>query len=124
MKKAIVLILLLFVAVACTYNKLDEITPNKQNNIASCDTLSKASYSLHIQPILSKYCRACHTGSSSGGGIRLDNYEAVKNNAQSGKFLNSVAWTGSTIKMPKDGDKLSDCNIALIKNWIQNNYAQ
>jgi mono/diheme cytochrome c family protein len=127
MKKIILFSFLLITATACYYDKLEEITPNQPGtggNTTTCDTAAAVTYTAKIQPILSKYCTGCHSGTSGSGGVSLNTYETAKAVAQSGKLYGSVSWDGSASKMPKGGNKISDCDIALIKKWASNSYAQ
>ncbi len=130
MKKIILFSFLLIAVTACYYDKLEEITPNKTGtggtggNTITCDTATAVTYTAKIQPILSKYCTGCHSGTSGSGGVSLNTYETAKAVAESGKLYSSVSWDGTTSNMPKGGNKISDCDIALIKKWASNSYAQ
>ena len=91
-----------------------------------CDT-SNVTYTTQIQPIVQNYCQGCHattTASTSGGGIILDNYAAVKTNALSGHLLCSVQWTGTCYQMPKGTAKLGNCEIRKFAIWTGNNCPQ
>lgn len=123
MKKIILFCLSLVILSACNYDNLEETTPNKPNTL-TCDTATLITYTNKIQPILAKYCNNCHSSSSSGGGIFLNTYATAKNAAESGKLYNSVAWSGTASRMPKGGNKISDCDIEIIKKWALNSYAQ
>lgn len=124
MKKFILFTFFLIVVTACYYDKLEEITPNQNNNTTSCDTATAVTYSAKIQPILSKYCNGCHSGLNGSGGISLDSYDRAKSVALTGSLYGSVVWNGTASNMPKGANKISDCDIALIQKWATNNYAQ
>jgi hypothetical protein len=73
-----------------------------------------------IYPIISVNCKGCHSGNQPSGGLKLDDYTSIKSVADNGKLYGSIAWLGGYYPMPKDGIKLSECNINQIKNWIDN----
>ena len=110
----------MFLLSSCYYDKYENFKPK-----ATCDSLETTSYSLHVKQIFVKHCLTCHASSAPSGGVTLDNYEAAKAAAQSGKLLSSVTWDGNASFMPKNaGRKLEDCEIRRISNWINGNYAQ
>ncbi|MDQ3191679.1 MAG: hypothetical protein M3Q58_08805 [Bacteroidota bacterium] len=85
-----------------------------------CDTLN-VTYEGKIKTIISDYCIACHGSSnftSLGGGIELEGYVKLKAKVDDGSFLSSVTHDGNVSFMPKNSGKLSDCNLAIIKKWI------
>jgi len=105
---------------------ISEGARNVMCDTTSCDT-SNVTYTSSIQPIIQTYCLGCHTTSvanSSGGGIILDNYSAVKTNAQAGHLICSIQWTGTCYKMPQTGSQLSSCSIHKILIWTNTNYPQ
>lgn len=110
-----VIIILVSVAIlpGCYYDDKDLLDPNR----SICDT-SIITYSGTISPILTAYCAGCHTGPNAPLGIRVDSYNATKTLASNGKLLGSIAHSSGFIPMPKNGTKLSDCNIAKIRKWI------
>lgn len=85
----------------------------------NCDTLT-VKYSTHIEPLITTFCRGCHSGSNPSGGIFMDNYSNVKLSVMNGSFLGSIKREAGWSGMPKNGTKLSDCNIRKIEIWIQN----
>ena len=82
-----------------------------------CDT-ANVKYSTHIKPIISNFCQGCHSGTSAGGGINLVTYDGVKAIALNGKLLGSISFLAGYSAMPKNGSKLSDCDINKINIWI------
>ena len=88
-----------------------------------CDT-SNVTYTTQIQPIVQNYCLGCHTAStanSTGGGIILDNYTALKSNAQTGHLLCAIQWTGTCYHMPNGSAQLGNCEIRKFVIWTGNN---
>lgn len=108
--KYLAIILLLFIQ-GCYYDKqfLDPST--------SCDT-AIVTYSGSVNPVLTAYCTTCHSGANAPLGINLDNYTSVKAQANNGRLLGVITHSAGFIPMPKNGNKLSDCNIAKIRKWI------
>lgn len=90
----------------------------KNNNcIGSCDT-AVFTYSGAVKPIMDKKCVGCHNPSNLGGNIDLSTYIAVRAVAINGKLYGSVAQQPGYSPMPKNGIKLSDCEIRQIQKWI------
>ncbi len=96
---------------------------NTTGCIATCDTTT-AKYATDIQPLMNTYCASanCHGGSSPAAAIDLSNYAGVLAAAQSGGLVGSVKFDSNNTgfsNMPKNGTKLSDCNISLITKWVR-----
>lgn len=89
---------------------------NTVNCNCFCDS-TKFSYAAIIQPILSSNCVGCHKPGSLGGNIDLSTYANVKTQVNNGKLLGSIEQRVGYVAMPQGG-KLSDCQIAQIRNWI------
>ena len=97
----------------------DWIKQGAKNNecVQACDT-TNVGYALSIKPIMDNNCMGCHSGSSPAGGISITNYTEVKTLAANGKLLGTIEHKAGFSPMPKNMAKLSDCNIAKIKIWI------
>ncbi len=96
------------------------ITQGAKNNSCislECDTVN-VKYSSHIKPLITNYCQGCHNGANSGGGIDLSAYAGVKAIADNGRFIGSISHIGNYSPMPKNGNKLSDCQIRIVHLWI------
>lgn len=105
----------LFTFSSCLYDKLEEM-----ENIAPCDT-SDVTYTKDIKPLIATNCgpdNSCHQLDGSDSEIPLVSYEPVKGVAETGQLLGAVTHDVNYEPMPKDADKLSECNINLIKAWI------
>ncbi|MEI7663574.1 MAG: cytochrome c [Bacteroidota bacterium] len=107
----IISVVLSFTLSGCYYDKEDLIYP-------ACD-VSNVTYKATIAPILKTNCDGCHyTGSTTGNGIVTDNYNDLSGMATADGML----WTAingiGVSPMPKNTSKLSDCDIARIKKWI------
>lgn len=114
MKRAIYLPLLIIALWACTNSKA--IEP------AACVATQKIAISFKndIIPILQKNCWSCHNASNHSGGLVLETYQQVSEDAQSGELYDAIVpLNGNPPRMPKGG-ALSECDVATIKKWIDN----
>jgi uncharacterized membrane protein len=90
----------------------------KNNNCTGrCDT-AVFTYSGAVKPIMDNKCVGCHNPANLGGNVDLLTYNAVKTVAVNGKLYGSVAQQVGYSPMPKNGIKLSDCEIRQIQKWI------
>jgi hypothetical protein len=90
----------------------------KNNNCTGrCDT-ALFTFSGAIKPIMNDKCAGCHNPSNAGGNIDLTTYTGVKAVAANGKLYGSVAQQPGYSPMPKNGIKLSDCEIRQVQKWI------
>jgi hypothetical protein len=112
----------LFVAVisilttSCYKDNEEELYPK----VSDCDTLL-VSYSTGVVPILESFCYACHdetNNASLASGVNLEGYDNLMLHIESGSFLSSIVQDGNASFMPKNSNKLADCNVAIIRNWI------
>jgi cytochrome c553 len=118
MKRIVRLTVIIILAASipgCYYDK--EVMP--PSNVNSCDT-TDVQFSVDIHNILVSHgCLGCHTPPGNNGGVVLSTYAGVSNVAGSGRLLRAINWTGpAETHMPKDGAKLSDCEIAQVAGWI------
>ncbi len=82
-----------------------------------CDTLD-VKFSSHISPIVQNYCQGCHSGAEPSGGFGLTNYNEIALIASEGSLMGSIRHENAYSAMPKDSDKLSDCQIRQFELWI------
>ncbi len=97
---------------ACYYNNEEDLL-----GTSGCAT-SNMSYKNDIAPILDFNCNSCHSTAAKLGGVVLDNHIEVKKHAQSTALLGVIEHSSGFSPMPKNGAKISDCDIAKIKAWI------
>lgn len=111
-----VLVLLSLLGISsCYYDKADLLYPAGK---APCDTMAVVSYSAQIVPLLRQQCLPCHTSASPDGGIVLGIYANDKAIAANGKLLGSIMHNAGYSPMPKGRLKMTACQIALCKKWI------
>ena len=101
---------------SCYYDKADLLYGS--GNAPCTDTTGNISYTQKIVPVLQQYCYSCHTGSFPSGGIMMGTYTTDKAIAQSGKLYGSISYSAGYSPMPKGMPKLSNCQVAVIKKWI------
>ena len=87
----------------------------------ACDTTGTISYTTQVKPILENWCNSCHGGTAqAGGGISLSAFNSVKNTATNGTLVGSIEHGSGYSAMPKNANKLSSCQIATIRKWVDN----
>jgi mono/diheme cytochrome c family protein len=84
---------------------------------ASCDT-SNVTYSTSVKSIISNKCQGCHSSPSPAGGYDFSTYAGVKARVNDGKLWGAVNHVPGYSAMPKNGTKLTTCELAKIKKWI------
>lgn len=87
------------------------------NDSAACNT-TNVTFSASVKPILQNYCNGCHGGSSPLGNVDYNTYNGVKTTVTNGKLLGSVQHLSGYSPMPQQANKLSACNISILKTWI------
>ena len=82
-------------------------------------------YQADILPILEKSCIGCHSGASPQAGLNLQSIEGLLQGGRSGPAVRPGKADASLIieklvskKMPPTPEKLSDAQIARIRQWI------
>lgn len=105
----------------CSYKNGYEATP--------CNLPQKVSYKNNVLPILTQNCYRCHSAKyyviSSSGTFNMEDSTKVKYYANPANGQNGTSYLVGNIRhdpgfvaMPYDGGKLSDCDIATIKAWV------
>lgn len=92
---------------------------NSDCNSGDCDT-TNVTYALKIEPIIAAKCQGCHSGSSPQGDLSLVGYANVRDQAIDGNMLDAVQHTGNVEPMPFQSNQLPQCEIDLIRIWIEN----
>lgn len=91
---------------------------NTTNCNTSCDS-NQFKFAANIQPIMQNHCTGCHSGSTPPNGVSLTTYAGIRGVATGGLLYGVVAHLPGFDPMPKGSGKLSDCEIAQIRKWIQ-----
>lgn len=76
-------------------------------------------YDNTVEDIIAGSCfgSGCHDQGTTST-FEMYNYETTKAAVGFGKFVGAINHTPGFAKMPKEGDKLSDCNINKLEAWI------
>ena len=82
-----------------------------------CDS-SLFTFSGAIQPLIQSKCQGCHSGVNAQGGIDISTYQLLKAKVIDGKLWGSINQLPGYSPMPKNGAKLSDCEIRQFQKWI------
>lgn len=105
---------------SCANDKYDKLYP--VSTTTTCDTTT-VSYAKDIVPILSAYCyspgNGCHDAvGSSTSGYNFTTYQGLEYIAQTPLLLNDINWASGANAMPKNGSKLSSCDINKFTRWV------
>lgn len=85
----------------------------------NCDTIA-VGYTNKIENLISTACKSCHSGRSTSLSIDFSSYSLAKTNAVN--MLERMERNeGGNGFMPDRGFK-NDCNIKLMRSWINSNY--
>jgi len=98
-------------------SRIDTMDADTTVTVDSCDT-ENVRFSVEIQTILESGCISCHNVAAPSAGIRLDSYDLVVQEAESGRLLGSIRWEPAYVNMPFGGAQLSDCAIEQMELWI------
>ena len=83
-----------------------------------------------IQPIFQRHCAECHGDKKDKGGLRFDRKATIFQGGDSGKpvvipgraaeslLLRKISSNDPDEMMPPKGERLSEAQVSLIKNWI------
>ena len=128
MKKTMIITLVFSAVViySCSKSSEDNYTdppdpPPTGGGNNNCDT-ANMEYQADIVPILSTFCYSCHGENTNSGsmGIILEGFDNIKSRADNGTLVGVISHASGYPPMPKDGTKLSDCNINKITSWVNN----
>jgi mono/diheme cytochrome c family protein len=98
----------------CYYDKSELLYPS------SCDTLN-ITYTQTVKPVLNAYCLSCHGASvynTLGGSVNLDGHTNLVVPVENGTLLKSIRHEAGASPMPKNQQKMPDCQITQIEKWI------
>ncbi|MHB1277697.1 MAG: c-type cytochrome domain-containing protein [Bacteroidia bacterium] len=95
------------------------IQQGARNNSCSSDCDSTIfTFSAGIKPILDTYCVGCHKTGSASAGVVLENYSSVKPYALNGTLYGASSHQNGYKPMPYGSTMISDCNLYVLKKWI------
>jgi len=111
-----VIILFMVSVSSCYYDKEELLYWG--NNVPCTDTAGTVSYAQKVVPLFQQYCYNCHSGSFPSGNIVMGTYTTDKAIAQNGKLYGSINHSAGYVAMPEGMPKLSNCQIAVVKKWV------
>lgn len=76
------------------------------------------SYTQFVSPIMQQYCNACHSSDSPSAGIITDTHAGMEAIANDGRLYGAINWSEGFSEMPQGQDQLNNCDITMIKTWI------
>ena len=117
-------ILTLLILAGCYNDKYNKLYPLPAST--TCDT-STITYSHDIAPIITANCYSssangggCHdaAGAATSGYDYQTSVTVIQGNALNGTLLGDLNWVARHNNMPKNGNKLPDCDINKITRWV------
>lgn len=107
-----IFIIILSINSGCTNDNEEDLFPG-------CDS-SNVTYSGTIVPLLqNEGCYNCHNQNGVAyNGVQVDHYEGLKAVVDDGRFYNVTHHVPGSPQMPQGGEKIDDCNLAKIRQWI------
>ena len=101
---------------SCYYDKADLLY---SGNTGPCtDSSGTVSYAQKVVPLLQQYCYSCHTGNFPSGNQLMGTYTSDKAMAMNGMLYGTIAHSAGYSPMPQGMAKMTNCQIAVIKKWI------
>jgi hypothetical protein len=120
MRRKLILAACVFVCSTCLLFSLNGCYYDQGGVLpTNCDT-TQVTYSITITQILKDYkCRDCHSSPPSNGApFSLVTYADVKAAADSKRLEGAINHANGYAPMPKDGIKMSPCEINQVEKWI------
>lgn len=106
----------------CYYDS-QEALYNNVNKPVNCDT-TNVTYSGKVAPIIAANCNSCHSAQNApqqAPGFVLDNYDGLQLQVFNEYLMGDINHLPGYNAMPNNGSKLSDCDIAIIQQWVNLN---
>jgi hypothetical protein len=120
MNRAIKLALILAIVsiTGCYYDSEERLYPKLSSPCDDTTVTFSGTVTTILQP-----CQSCHSNSnasSSGSGIKLQNYSDVMIQVDNGKLMGSVKHASGYKAMPQTGGSIPQCEIDQLQKWIDN----
>ena len=110
-----VFILTAMMVTSCYYDNEEYLYPGLPGG--ECDTTG-VTYDLVVAPILASNCNSCHNPASPSGNVVTSTYDGLKTVVNSGIFRKAINHESGASAMPRNGNKLSSCDLLKIDAWI------
>lgn len=83
----------------------------------TCD-LEDVSFAQDVFPLIDTKCQGCHNEVAANGGVMLTNYTTISQVAASGRLYGAIERLPGYTPMPFNQARLPQCEIDVIKAWI------
>lgn len=108
------LIIIFVFSLSCTNDNAEDQT------ISTCDSTNVV-YA-DIQSIFETNCNSCHNANQPSAGINTEDYENLKNAVNTGRLIGAINHLDGFSEMPQGRpEKLPECDLGKINNWVNNN---
>jgi hypothetical protein len=94
-----------------------EMGAMNNSNCKNCDT-TNVSFSGRVKPLLQNWCVGCHNAVSADGNVDLSSYTGAVNSIAGNKLTGSLNHLPGFAPMPKNANKLPQCDIDAIEKWV------
>ena len=91
------------------------------SSCSNCDS-TNYTYSGRVNPLINLWCVGCHNSSNTGGGFNLSSYSGVSASIAGNKLIGSLDHWAGFYAMPKNINKLSDCDINAVKKSVNGGF--
>ena len=82
-------------------------------------TSTATSFATDIQPLFKLYCYGCHQANDRQGGVSMQDYDHILDLVRDGSLLGSIKHQNDFVAMPLYLDRMTDCQITQVENWIK-----
>ena len=113
--KIILLLSAVFLLGACATENGEDLAGDTPT--PGCNT-ANVTYALTIAPLLQKHCTQCHNSVLASSGVNLTTYANVRDLALNTQLIGTINHEPGYAVMPKNADKLPECDITNIRAWI------
>jgi mono/diheme cytochrome c family protein len=105
------------------------LAANTDNRIVAAEE-EPVDFVRQVQPILARACLSCHGPQKQRSALRLDVREQVFKGGDSGQpavkpgdaaasaLIERVTSTDKSLRMPPEGERLTETEIAVLRKWI------
>jgi len=117
-QNALIIGVFAFLFSSCAKENVESL---KAEKTLGCNNDKEISYAKDIVPILQANCgtqSGCHSNGAASGGVKLEDFDGVKEVAQTGLLKKSLFHESGVSPMPKNLNKLDDCTLSIIQKWL------
>ncbi len=97
--------------------------------MATHSAKAEVDFAHQVVPILRQHCVECHSGDAKKGGFSINDHESFLLGSESGPMvvlgksgesylIELITSTDSDLQMPPQGARLTDKEVAILRNWI------